>query len=123
DRVPLTRAGGRLDAGVTGLRRDQGDSTYYLAQVRLSLERWLPLPVPGDRFGMRLAARAATNSPLSRRNRGELYEVGGARSLRGYREREFQTNAYLLADAELQFTIGRGGRLLGFAGPGLVNRP
>jgi outer membrane protein assembly factor BamA len=123
DRVPFTRAGTRASAGVTILRREldatAGDSAYYLSQATASWERWRPV---GPRFGLRLALRGASNYPLDRTNRGELHEVGGARSLRGYREREFQTNAYLLGDLEPQLTVGRRGRLFAFVSPGLVNR-
>src|SRR5690606_846892 len=107
DRAPFTRDGMRGSAGVPGLRRTlarsgaagTADSAYYLAQVRLALERWLPL---GERFGLKVGGAAATNLPLSRLDHGELYHVGGARSLRGYRERQFQTNAYVLTDLEAQ---------------------
>ncbi len=123
DRAPFTRSGSRASAGVTVVRREfEGgiDSSYYLAQAFASWEGWKPLP---GRFGLRTSLRGGSNYPLDRLNRGELYEVGGARSLRGYREREFQTNAWLLGDLEPQFTVGRRGRLFGFVSPGFVNRP
>ncbi len=128
DRAPFTRAGTRGLAGVTGLRRTlerttparDADSVYYLAQVRMALERWVPLT---ERLGFRLGGAAATNLPLNRLDHGELHHVGGARSLRGYRERQFRTNAYALADIELQFSVGRRARLFGFISPGVVNRP
>lgn len=123
DRAPFTRRGARGQASATGLRRTlsgAADSTYYLAQLWAAVERWQPL---GERFGLKYGGAAASNLPLTRLNHGELHDVGGARSLRGYRERQFQTNAYALADMELQFTVGRRGRLFGFASPGFVNRP
>lgn len=132
DRVPFTRSGARGGAGVTGLRRIRerdvakvsgtgaADSVYYLAQLSLALERWVPLT---ERFGLKLGGAAATNLPLDRLNHGESHHVGGARSLRGYRERQFQTNAYALTDVELQFSVGRRARVFGFASPGVVNRP
>lgn len=126
DRVPFTRSGSRASAGVTAVRRtvtDHGasaaDSTYYLAQATAAWEHWRPM---GPRLGLRIALRGASDFPLDRTNRGELFDVGGARSLRGYREREFQTNAYLLGDFEPQFSVGRRGRLLAFVSPGFVNR-
>ncbi len=133
DRAPFTRDGMRGMAGVTGLRRtrervagdDAGvaradsDSVYYLAQLRAALERWVPL---GGRFGIRVGVSAATNLPLDRLDHGELYYLGGARSLRGYRERQFQTNAYALGDLELQYAVGRRARVFGFTSPGVVNR-
>lgn len=123
DRVPFTTAGSRAEIGLDGVRRvidAPSDSSYYLAQVRAAGEAWRPL---AGRAGLRLGARGAANAPLDRLNRGELHDVGGARSLRGYREREFQTNAYLIADLEVYYALGRRGRVLGFASPGLVNRP
>src|SRR5690606_5170576 len=127
DRAPFTRRGTRAAAGLSGLRRvptgAAGDSAYYLTQARAAFERWQPLAALDDRLGLKLGASFAGNYPLDRLNRGELHDVGGARSLRGYRERQFQTNAYALADIELQFMVGRRGRVFGFASPGLVNRP
>ncbi len=131
DRAPFTRLGTQAEASLSGMRRsfdatgssgsgNGGDSAYFLVQGKATLARWEPLT---ERLGLWLALRGASNFPLNRLNRGELWEVGGARSLRGYRERAFQTNAYLLGDAELQLAMGRRGRLIGFASPGLVNRP
>lgn len=129
DRASFTRSGYRADAGLTGLRRELEaasgsaageDSTYYLAQAAAAVEFWRPL---GERLGMRLALRAATNWPLDRQNRGELHDVGGARTLRGYRERQFRTNAYAVGDAELHLWTGRRGRLFSFVSPGVINNP
>jgi len=125
DRAPFTRDGWRGHFGVTGVQRtlqaDSGaDSSYYLARLQASAEHWIPVT---DRLGLKGGVSAATNLPLNRLNPGELYDVGGARSLRGYRERQFRTNAYVLGDAEIQWSVGRRGRLFAFASPGLVNRP
>jgi outer membrane protein assembly factor BamA len=132
DRVPFTRRGTQAEVGLTGVRRDfsatedgngggpDGDSAYYLVQGLVAAGFWMPTT---ERTGLKVSARAASNFPLTRLNRGELWEVGGARTLRGYRERAFQTNAYLLGDAEYQVTVGRRGRLFGFVSPGWVNRP
>jgi outer membrane protein assembly factor BamA len=134
DRVPFTRRGTQAEVGLTGVRRDfsagtdasgseggaEGDSAYYLVQGVIAAGFWMPTT---ERTGLKVSARAASNFPLTRLNRGELWEVGGARTLRGYRERAFQTNAYLLGDAEYQVTVGRRGRLFGFVSPGWVNRP
>jgi outer membrane protein assembly factor BamA len=127
DRAPFTRQGTRGHAGLTGLRRTLDseaaaagvDSSYLVARVQAAAEHWVPLT---GRLGLKGGFAAATNVPLSRINSGELYDVGGARSLRGYRERQFQTNAYVLTDAELQWAVGRRGRVFGFVSPGLVNR-
>jgi outer membrane protein assembly factor BamA len=119
DRVPLPASGYRAEMGATGLRRELGDSLYYLIQLTGVAESWIPLT---SRLGLKLGLHAATNLPLSHVNRGELYYVGGANSLRGYREREFPTNAYAFGQAELQTWLGRRGRLFAFADPGLVNR-
>jgi outer membrane protein assembly factor BamA len=120
DRVPLTSSGRRWEGGLTGWRRDTGDSSYYVTQARVTAEEWILLAA---RWGLKLGLRAASNLPLEGRfNRGELFYAGGAKSLRGYREREFLTNAYALTSAEMQFWLGRRGRLFGFGDPGLVNR-
>ncbi len=124
DRALFTRSGYRSSVSVTGVRRTFDnlgvDSAYFLLQAQGSIENWIPLT---SRFGLRLSAHAASNFPLNRLNHGELYYVGGARSLRGYREREFQTNAYALSEGELQYWVGRRGSLFVFASPGVVNRP
>lgn len=126
DRALFTRSGYRSSLGATGVRRTfrtpnsaTGDSAYFLVQAQASLENWIPL---SSRFGLRLSGRLASNFPLHRLNHGELYYVGGARSLRGYRERELQTNAYALTEGELQYWVGRRGSLFVFASPGVVNR-
>ena len=119
DRVPLTSSGYRMEVGATGLRRQTGDSLYYLVQGSGIVDSWIPLT---SRIGLKLGLHAASNFPLSRMNQGELYFVGGANSLRGYREREFPTNAYVLGQAELQLWLNRRGRLFAFTDPGLVNR-
>lgn len=126
DRAFLPRNGTRSNIRLTGIRRDLdappggSDSSYFLAQATGALERWEPL---GGRFGLRLGVRGAVNFPFDRLNRGELHDLGGARSLRGYREREFQTNAFGVADAEVQYRFGGRGQAFAFASPGLVNRP
>lgn len=119
DRAPFTRRGARGVLGASGLRREIADSAYYVVQAQASGEAWRAL---SPRFGLKAGARAGSNFPLDRFNPGELFYVGGARSLRGYREREFQTNAYALAEGELHYWVGRRGSLFGFAAPGAVNR-
>ena len=120
DRVPLTFSGYRTEIGFTGWRREEGDSSYFVVQSQWSGETWLPFSQKG---GLKLTLRSATNLPLKGRfNRGELYTVGGSRSLRGYREREFLTNAYALGDAEFYTWLNRRSRLFAFISPGLVNR-
>jgi outer membrane protein assembly factor BamA len=119
DRAPFTRRGVRGSAGVSGLRREIGDSAYFVVQSQVSGETWRPL---SSRLGLKIGASAGSNFPLTRSNPGELFYVGGARSLRGYREREFQTNAYALAEGEVHYWVGRRGSLFGFVAPGAVNR-
>jgi hemolysin activation/secretion protein len=63
------------------------------------------------------------NWPLEgRSNRGELYSLGGANSIRGFREREFLTNLFLYGNFELQFLLAPRSRASVFAVPGLINR-
>ena len=119
DRVPLTVSGYRAEVGVAGLHRDTSGGSYYLAQGSGAVESWLPF---NSRLGVRLGLRAANNYPLNHINHGELFFVGGANSLRGYQEREFSTNAYVLSQVELQTWLGRRGRVFAFTDPGLVNR-
>jgi len=118
DRVPLTASGYLIQIGATGVRRETGDSLYYLAQGVEDAQTWIPL---SPRFGVKLALHSATNFPLNRLNLGDLYYVGGANSLRGYEEREFPTNAYAYGQFELQSWLGRKGRLFVFADPGVIN--
>jgi outer membrane protein assembly factor BamA len=118
DRVPLTASGYHTELGVTGIRRNIVDSLYYLAQGTGKIECWVPLI---SRQGLKFGLNMASNLPLNRINRGEIFYVGGANSLRGYREREFWTNAYALGQLEWQLWLGRGGRLFAFTDPGLVN--
>ncbi len=120
DRAAFTTSGSHAEIGVTGMRRDTQDSSYYLVQSTGAVEAWFPFP---HRLGLKFGASAATNFPLAGRfNLGELYYVGGARLLRGYSEHEFLTNAYVVGEAEAQYGLGRKGRVFLFTDPGLVNR-
>lgn len=119
DRVPGTLRGTRLDARVTGLRRDLGDSSYYLSQGTLALAGW------ANRGRWVAHARLSTggNWPLAERaNRGELFQLGGANTVRGYREKEFLSDLYGYCDLEMQFLLAPWSRATLFAVPGLINR-
>lgn len=119
DRVPGTLRGLRLDARVTGLRRDLGDSSYYLSQGTLGVGGW------ANRGRWVAHARLSTggNWPLAERaNRGELFQLGGANTVRGYREKEFLSDLYVYSDLEAQFLLAPWSRATLFVVPGLINR-
>lgn len=120
DRAPGTLRGVRLESKVTGLRRDLGDSSYYLAQGSGSAALWANR---GRWVGHALLA-AGGNWPLAERaNRGELFQLGGANTVRGYREKELLTDLYGYVNLEAQFLLAPYSRAALFAVPGLVNLP
>lgn len=119
DQVPSTLRGVRFNTRVNGLRRDLGDSSYYLVQNISQLGLWLN---KGRWVGYAQLA-ASGNWPLDHReNRGDLFPVGGSNSIRGFREREFLTNLFGYADLEAQYLLGPGSRASVFVTPGLLNR-
>jgi outer membrane protein assembly factor BamA len=119
DRVPSTLNGGRFSLRLNGVHRDLEDSAYFLVQSIGELSVWRNL---GRWVGHALVAGSG-NWPLEgRSNRGELYSLGGANSIRGFREREFLTNLFLYGNFELQFLLAPRSRASVFAVPGLINR-
>lgn len=119
DRVPGTVRGFRLEARVTGQRRDLGDTSYYLAQTVQSAGAW----ANRGRWVGHLLAAGGGNWPLKERaDRGDLFELGGANTLRGFREKEFLTDLYLYGNVELQYLLAPHSRASLFAVPALVNR-
>jgi hypothetical protein len=111
--------GVRFESKVTGLRRDLGDSSYFLVQGAQTMGLW----TNRGRWVGHLLVSGGGDWPLeARSNRGELFELGGANSIRGFREKEFLTNLYLYGNAEIQFLLSPWSRASVFAVPGLVNR-
>jgi len=55
-------------------------------------------------------------------NRGNLFSVGGANSIRGYRENEFLTNLFVYQNIELLYLISPKNRLMAFIDPALINK-
>jgi len=121
NQVPFTLHGLRLRAGLTGIRRVLGDSSRFLSQTKAAAEIYHPLV---GRLLAHIRWEGALDWPRRPQViRGDRFDVGGARSLRGYREKEFSTDAYFYSDWELQWIVGSRGRLLLFAAPGIVNKP
>jgi len=119
DRVPGTLRGVLLEGKLTGLRRELEDSSYYLAQGTATAGLW----ANRGRWVAHALLIGGGDWPLeARANRGELFELGGANTIRGYREKEFLTDLYGYANLELQFLLAPGSRAALFAVPGLVNR-
>lgn len=119
DRVPGTLRGLRMESKVTGVRRDLGDSSYFLVQGSQGAGLW----ANRGRWVAHLLLSGGGIWPLEERaNRGDLFELGGANTIRGYREKELLTNLYLYGNAEIQFLLSPGSRASLFTVPGLVNR-
>ena len=119
DRVPATLNGARYSLRVNGVHRDQGDSAYYLVQSVDDFALWANL----GRWVLHTLVSAGGDWPLdSKADRGELFALGGANTIRGFREREFLTDAYAYANLELQFLLAPGSRASLFVVPGLINR-
>jgi outer membrane protein assembly factor BamA len=121
NRAPLTTSGGRLGLRLGGIRRDASDSLAYLFQNRTNISFFLPIV---NRLFFHLAGRTESTWPLKKSltNRGNLFETGGAGTLRGFRENAFITNFYAYGNLELQYLLSRESRVFLFADPGLINR-
>jgi outer membrane translocation and assembly module TamA len=119
DQVPATLNGIRLSVKVNGVHRDLDDSTYFLVQSLNECAVWGNL---GRWVGHTLLSSSG-NWPLAgRNNRGELYALGGANTIRGFREKEFITNLFLYGNFEIQFLLAPGSRASVFVVPALINR-
>lgn len=119
DRVPATLEGGRYSMRINGVHRDLGDSAYYLVQSLNEAALWRNV---GRWVGHVLIAGSG-NWPLDgRANRGELFPLGGANTVRGFREREFLTNLFVYGNFELQFLLAPRSRAAVFAVPAFINR-
>ncbi|MDB5107052.1 MAG: outer membrane protein [Fibrobacteres bacterium] len=119
DQVPATLKGARYSLRLNGVHRDLGDSAYYLVQSINQLALWHNL---GRWVGHALFSGSG-NWPLEgRANRGELYALGGANTVRGFREREFLTNLFLYGNFELQFLLAPRSRASVFVVPAFINR-
>ncbi|MEO7426997.1 MAG: POTRA domain-containing protein, partial [Fibrobacteria bacterium] len=119
DHVPSTLNGLRFSLRVNGVHRDLGDTAYFLVQNISELALWKNA---GRWVGHALFSGSG-NWPLKgRSNRGDLYPVGGANTVRGFREREFLTNLFLYGNFELQFLLAPKSRAAIFATPAFINR-
>lgn len=123
DQVPGTLRGLRMEAKASGLRRQErggSDSAYYLLRTHQQIGLW----ANRGRWVAHVSLQGGGVWPLdARTDRGDLFPLGGANTLRGYREKEFLTNLYLYGNLEMQFLLAPWSRASVFAVPGLVNRP
>jgi len=119
DRVPSTLNGARWSARLNAVRRQASDSSRFLAQSIDELGLW----ANAGRWVFYSLLSAASDWPLEiHPDRGDLFELGGANTIRGFREREFLTDAYAYANLEIQFLLAPGSRAAIFAVPGLIDR-
>lgn len=119
DRVPSTLNGARYSLRLNALHRDAGDSSYFLVQTVDDLALWFNT----GRWVFHTLISTGGDWPLDRRpDRGEMFALGGANTIRGFREREFLTNLYGYANLEVQFLLAPGSRASVFAVPALINR-
>lgn len=119
DRVPSTLRGTRWSARVNAVRRTAADTSRFLAQSLDEIGIW----ANAGRWVFYSLLSAAGDWPLERHpDRGDLFELGGANTIRGFREREFLTDAYAYANMEIQFLLAPGSRAAVFVVPGLIDR-
>ncbi|MBW8889781.1 MAG: hypothetical protein JF616_18640 [Fibrobacteres bacterium] len=119
DRVPSTLNGARWSARLNAVRRQASDSSRFLAQSIDELGLW----ANAGRWVFYSLLSAASDWPLEiHPDRGDLFELGGANTIRGFREREFLTDAYAYANLEIQFLLAPGSRAAVFAVPGFIDR-
>ncbi|GEM_PF-1422362 len=119
DHVPSTLNGARFSLRLNGVHRDLGDSAYFLVQSINDAALWKNL----GRWVAHAQISGSGNWPLQdRANRGELYSLGGANTVRGFREREFLTNLFVYGNFELQFLLAPRSRASIFVVPAFINR-
>ncbi|MBI5059846.1 BamA/TamA family outer membrane protein [candidate division KSB1 bacterium] len=98
-----------LDAGRFGVRRVSADAEAVAE------------PLPYWVASLALHARGTESDepeiPVS-----DMYRLGGARTLRGYREEQFQGSRLGWASAELRYLLGEASRLYLFADAGAIYR-
>ncbi len=120
DKVPYTLRGEKISGSVEGIRRELADTTYYVLQNKMQTEGWIPF---GKRWVGYGRLSAAGNWPLRvHPNRGELFQIGGTNSIRGYRENEFLTDLFVYANLELQFILSARSRVSLFGVPAWINQ-
>ncbi len=119
DQVPATLKGMRFSTRLNGVHRDLQDSSYFLLQNWNEFSLWANL----GRWVGHVLISGNGNWPLEgRANRGELYSIGGANTIRGFREKEFLTNLFLYGNFEMQFLLAPRSRASVFIVPALINR-
>jgi outer membrane protein assembly factor BamA len=119
DQAPATLKGIRFSTRLNGVHRDLQDSAYFLVQNLNELALWANR---GRWVGHALISGSG-NWPLAgRANRGELYAIGGANTIRGFREKEFLTNLFLYGNLEIQFLLAPRSRASAFLVPAWINR-
>ncbi len=115
-----TPTGAVYETGVYGVRRTSQDTTIYLIKTEGQIKADLPVT---NRLSVHIGLFASTNLPLSdSADIGDLYRLGGAATLRGYRERELLTNIYIYGNLEWRYFFARNNNLFMFCDPALVNR-
>lgn len=119
DQVPATRKGLHLSLRLNGLHRNLDDSSYFLVQNIHEIALWGSL----GRWVAHSRIVGSGNWPLGdKTNRGELFAIGGANSIRGFREKEFLTNLILYGNFEIQFILAPRSRASIFMVPAFINR-
>lgn len=119
DHVPFTLNGIKFSTRVNGFHRDLGDSTYFLIQNLNEFFYWKNL----GRFVAYINFSGSGNWPLqSHPNRGEQFALGGANTIRGFREKEFLTNLFLYGNFETQYLLAPRSRASIFVVPAFINR-
>jgi outer membrane protein assembly factor BamA len=120
NQVPSPSRGFYVDARSQGIRRELGDSSRYLIQSQFTGHIYVPLTSRFLLHGKGDVGGIWPRHPLALR--GDRFDLGGARTLRGYREREFSTDLYGYAQLEGQWLLAGQSRVLAFLSPGLVDK-
>jgi outer membrane protein assembly factor BamA len=120
NQVPFPTRGFHLEMSSQGIRRQLADSSRYLIRSQMAGHGYFPLFSRFLFHGKWDVGGNWPRHPLALR--GDRYDLGGARTLRGYREREFSTDLYGYTQLELQWLLAGQGRVLTFVSPGLVNK-
>jgi outer membrane protein insertion porin family len=111
-------SGLRLGGGIEYAAKEARDTGREERSGTLTTEAWAFLRVAGRQVVALRASFAGLSSTEDEVPFHELLPLGGARSLRGYREEQFRGTTVALASVEYRFLMGRRSRAIAFVDVG-----
>jgi outer membrane protein insertion porin family len=108
NQVPYTTKGGYFTLELEGIQRSSSSNMDVLSRNKGSLSMWYPLWKSANRNVQWIVYQSLNGGgtfPFSKsiQNRGNLFQLGGATTIRGYRENLFLTSMYGYHNLEIRF--------------------